>query len=47
MNKIGLIAGAGNLPLEFAKNVSLSRKPLEIFAIKRITDKSIQQYGLI
>ena len=45
MNKIGLIAGAGNLPLEFAKNVSLSKRPLEIFAIKRITDKSIQQYG--
>ena len=45
MNKIGLIAGSGNLPIEFAKNVYLQGKPLEIFAIKRITDKSIKNYG--
>jgi len=45
MGKIGLIAGSGDLPIEFAKNVHLSGKPLEIFAIKKITDKSIQKYG--
>jgi len=45
MKKIGLIAGSGELPLEFAKNVSEKGLPLEIFAIKRITDKSIQKYG--
>jgi len=45
MEKIGLIAGSGELPIEFAKNVSKKGLPLEIFAIKRITDKSIQKYA--
>ena len=45
MRKVGLIAGSGNLPIEFAKNVVSANKPLEIFAIKKITDKSIQRYG--
>ncbi|NPA13270.1 MAG: LpxI family protein [Aquificae bacterium] len=43
MGKIGLIAGSGELPVEFAKSVVSQGKPLHIYAIKGITDKSIQK----
>ncbi|WP_029520607.1 UDP-2,3-diacylglucosamine diphosphatase LpxI [Persephonella sp. IF05-L8] len=42
MNKIGLIAGAGELPVAFAKSAVQKEKPLKIYAIKGITDKKIQ-----
>jgi len=43
MNKIGLIAGAGELPVEFALNAASKGKQLQIYAIKGITDKKIQK----
>lgn len=43
--KIGLIAGSGQLPLEFAKSVYESQGQLSIFAIKSSTDKSIEKFG--
>ena len=45
MGKIGLIAGSGELPQEFAKNVAQKGIPFEIFGIKKITDKSLQKYA--
>ncbi|NPA53439.1 MAG: LpxI family protein [Aquificae bacterium] len=45
MNKIGLIAGAGELPVVFAKEVSQKKIPLEIFAFKKISDKKLKQYA--
>lgn len=43
--KIGLIAGSGHLPLEFAKSVSKTNNQLYIFAIKSSTDRSIEKFG--
>ncbi len=45
MDKIGLIAGSGELPLEFVKSAVKIGVPIEVFAIKKITDKSIQKYA--
>jgi len=42
MSKIGLIAGAGELPIEFATSAVSKDKHLQIYAIKGITDKKIQ-----
>ncbi|WP_457627767.1 LpxI family protein [Persephonella sp.] len=42
MSKIGLIAGAGELPVEFATNAVSKGKQLQIYAIKGITDRKIQ-----
>ena len=44
MAKIGVIAGSGELPIEFVKNAVSKGRNVEVFAIKRITDKSIQKY---
>ncbi|MEJ5172673.1 MAG: UDP-2,3-diacylglucosamine diphosphatase LpxI [Hydrogenothermaceae bacterium] len=43
--KVGLIAGSGQLPLEFAKSVSETENQLYIFAIKSSTDKNIEKFG--
>ncbi len=43
--KIGLIAGSGTLPLEFAKNAQQTGDEVVTFAIKHITDKKIQKYS--
>ncbi|NPA58217.1 MAG: LpxI family protein [Aquificae bacterium] len=43
MSKIGLIAGAGELPVEFSKNAVAEGKDLQVYGIKGITDKKIQQ----
>ena len=43
--KIGLIAGAGELPVEFAKNASKKNEDVITVAIKNITDKKIQKYS--
>ncbi len=45
--KIGLIAGAGELPVTFAKEVSQKNIPLEIFAIKNIADKKLEEYASV
>ncbi len=42
MKKIGLIAGAGELPVEFAKSALNKNKQLVIYGIKGITDRKIQ-----
>lgn len=46
MSKIGLIAGAGELPVEFSKNAVSKNKDLTVYAIKGITDKKIQKIAL-
>jgi len=43
MSKIGLIAGAGELPVEFSKSAVSKGKQLKIYGIKGITDKKIQK----
>lgn len=43
--KIGLIAGSGQLPIEFAKSASKNGNEVYIFAIKSSADRDIQQYG--
>ncbi len=43
--KIGLIAGAGELPLEFAKTALEKGHQIFTIAIKNITDKKIQKYS--
>lgn len=43
--KIGLIAGSGQLPVEFAKSALQNEEEIYIFAIKSSTDKNIQKYG--
>ncbi len=51
MNKIGLIAGSGQLPLIFAKSAKEKGKDLTVFGIntffglKSITDKKIEKYA--
>ncbi|WP_457641593.1 LpxI family protein [Persephonella sp.] len=45
MSKVGVIAGSGELPIEFAKSAKKKNTPVEIFAIKNITDKNIEKYG--
>ncbi|MDQ7056135.1 MAG: UDP-2,3-diacylglucosamine diphosphatase LpxI [Persephonella sp.] len=42
MKKIGLIAGAGELPVEFAKSALQKNRQLIIYGIKGITDRKIQ-----
>ncbi|WP_457625181.1 LpxI family protein [Persephonella sp.] len=42
MRRIGLIAGAGELPVEFSKSAVSKGENLKIYAIKGITEKSIQ-----
>ncbi|WP_457639577.1 LpxI family protein [Persephonella sp.] len=42
MKKIGLIAGAGELPVEFANSAVSKGENLTIYGIKGITDKKIQ-----
>ncbi|MBK3332916.1 LpxI family protein [Persephonella atlantica] len=42
MKKIGLIAGAGELPVEFAKSAWEKNENLIVYGIKGITDKKIQ-----
>ncbi|WP_456401909.1 LpxI family protein [Persephonella sp.] len=42
---IGLIAGSGELPIEFAKSAYEKNENFEIFAIKGITDKNIETFG--
>ncbi len=46
MKKVGLIAGAGELPLEFAKSAFRKNTDIEIFCIRKITDKKIKNYGV-
>jgi len=43
--KIGLIAGAGELPVEFAKTALEKGHQVFTVAIKNITDKKIQKYS--
>lgn len=45
-NRLGVIAGAGELPIEFVRNAVSEGRDVEVFAIKRITDKSIQKYAI-
>jgi DUF1009 family protein len=45
MNKIGLIAGAGELPVTFAREVSKLNHPITVFAVKNIADKSLERYA--
>ncbi len=45
--KIGLIAGAGSLPLEFLKSAQEKNVEVVIFGIKGITDPSLESYGKI
>ncbi len=42
MKKIGLIAGAGELPVEFAKSARKKKENLTVYGIKGITDRKIQ-----
>lgn len=43
--KIGLIAGSGQLPIEFAKSVYKSGQDLYICAIKSSANKEIEKFG--
>ncbi len=45
MKYTGLIAGAGELPLTFAKSAKEKKLPLKIFAIKHIADKSLEKFA--
>ncbi len=45
--KIGLIAGAGELPISFAKTAKEKGNDVYILAIHGITDEEISQYGEI
>lgn len=53
MNKIGLIAGSGQLPIIFAKTAKDQGKEITVFGIetffglKKITDKRIERYAPI
>lgn len=43
MSKIGLIAGSGELPVEFAKSAVEKGNSLTIYAIKGISDKKLEK----
>lgn len=43
--KIGLIAGSGQLPVEFAKSASERGESVYICAVKSSTDKDIEKFG--
>ena len=43
--KVGLIAGAGSLPLEFLKSAKEKNVEVVIFGIRGITDPSLESYG--
>ncbi|WP_457621156.1 LpxI family protein [Persephonella sp.] len=45
MRQVGIISGSGELPIEFARSASEKGIEVKIFAIKKITDKKIEQYG--
>ncbi|RMA93119.1 LpxI family protein [Hydrogenothermus marinus] len=45
--KIGLIAGSGELPIQFAKNALEKGNQVFTVAIKNITDKKIQKYSQV
>ncbi|ACO04310.1 MAG TPA: DUF1009 domain-containing protein [Persephonella sp.] len=45
MRKVGLIAGSGELPLEFARSASEKGIHVTVLAIKKTTDRNIEKYG--
>ncbi len=45
--KVGLIAGAGSLPIEFLKSAKKKGVKVVIFGIKGITDPSLETFGKV
>ncbi|MCM8833033.1 MAG: UDP-2,3-diacylglucosamine diphosphatase LpxI [Candidatus Omnitrophica bacterium] len=45
--KIGLIAGGGDLPFEFLKSAKLKKKEIIIFSILNETNKGIEKFGFL
>jgi len=43
--KIGLIAGGGQLPNEFLKSAKIKKKEIIIFALQNEADKNLEKYG--